>query len=108
MRVLVVTRNAWDDTNAIGNTLSNFFKGIDCIEFANIYFRAAKPNNKLCKTYFHVTEIEILKKHANKNKLLISGGSDYHGENKNNIKIGQLNNTNQPIDFTDLNILNII
>ena len=53
-------------------------------------------------------EIELLKKHANKNNLLISGGSDYHGENKNNIRIGQLNNTNNPIDSTNLNILDII
>lgn len=57
---------------------------------------------------YNIEEIELLKKHANKNNLLISGGSDYHGDNKNNIKIGQLNNTNQPIDSMELNILNII
>lgn len=57
---------------------------------------------------YNFEEIELLKKYANKNNLLISGGSDYHGENKNNIKIGQLNNTNQAVDSTNINILNVL
>ena len=61
MRILVITRNAWDDTNSIGNTISNFFKDIPNAEFANIYFRAAKPNNELCEKYFRVTEREVLR-----------------------------------------------
>ena len=60
MRILVITRHAWDDTNSIGNTISNFFKDIPNAEFANIYFRAANPNNGLCKKYFRVTEKEVL------------------------------------------------
>ena len=62
MKILVITRNAWDDTNAIGNTLSNFLCGVEGAEFASIYFRASKPNNKLCKKYYHTSETEILKK----------------------------------------------
>ena len=62
MRILVITRNAWDDTNAIGNTLSNFFAGIDDVEFANIYFRSASPKNKLCRNYYRVTETEVIKR----------------------------------------------
>lgn len=62
MRILVITRNAWDDTNSIGNTLSNFFGGMEDVEFANIYFRSASPNNNLCKKYYRATETEILKK----------------------------------------------
>lgn len=62
MKVLVITRNAWDDTNATGNTLSNFFMGLKNVEFASLYFRASKPDNKLCKNYFHVTEVDVVKK----------------------------------------------
>ena len=62
MRVLMISRNAWSDTNSIGNTLSNFFAGIENIEFASIYFRSADPNNRLCRKYYRVTEIEVLKK----------------------------------------------
>ncbi len=61
MRILVITRNAWNDTNSIGNTISNFFKDIPNAEFANIYFRAAKPNNGLCEKYFQVNEKEVLR-----------------------------------------------
>lgn len=62
MRVLVISRNAWDNTNAIGNTLSNFFDGIDDLEFASVYFREANPANDLCVRYYRVTETEVLKK----------------------------------------------
>lgn len=61
LRVLVITRNAWDDTNSIGNTMSNFFQNQPDWEFANIYFRASKPNNTVCSSYFHVTEQDILR-----------------------------------------------
>lgn len=61
MKILVITRNAWDDTNAIGNTLSNFFGNLDGVEFANIYFRSSHPNNDICKLYYRVTEKDILK-----------------------------------------------
>lgn len=69
MKVLVITRNAWDDTNAIGNTLSNFFMGIDDIDFASIYFRSASPNNKVCEEYYRVTETEVLKKWFSPKKI---------------------------------------
>lgn len=62
MRILVISRNAWDNTNAIGNTLSNFFEGIDDLEFASVYFREANPANDLCTRYYRVTETEVLKK----------------------------------------------
>lgn len=62
MKVLVIMRNAWDDTNAIGNTLSNFFRGVDDLEFAALYFRSSMPNNSLCKRYYRTSEVEILRR----------------------------------------------
>lgn len=61
MRILIITRNAWDDANSIGNTLSNFFSGVSDTEFANLYFRSSPPNNRLCKRYFQVTEKSVLR-----------------------------------------------
>lgn len=61
MKILVISRNAWDDTNAIGNTLSNFLTGIKDVEFAGIYFRSSSPRNNLCKKYYRTTETEVLK-----------------------------------------------
>lgn len=69
MRILILTRNAWDDTNSIGNTVSNFFRDISDAEYANIYFRSAKPNNRLCEKYYRVTEKEVLKNWLSPSKI---------------------------------------
>ncbi len=66
--------------------------GLECY-----YSRYSKP------------EIEFLVKCANNNKLLITGGSDYHGTNKD-IPLGRLNINDTPISsdkFTILEYLNI-
>ena len=50
-------------------------------------------------------ESEFLVNCANKNNLFISGGSDYHGTNKD-IPIGKLNSTGLYIDSSRITILN--
>ena len=52
-------------------------------------------------------EAEFLVKVAKENNLLITGGSDYHGTNKN-IPLGTLNSENKPVKFSELSILNVI
>lgn len=69
MRVLVISRNAWDNTNSIGNTLSNFLQNMTDVQFANIYFRGAKPNNNICKHYYQVTESDVIKKWFHPHKI---------------------------------------
>lgn len=54
---------------------------------------------------YTITETEFLIDCAEKHGLLISGGSDYHGNNKNNIEIGRLNVENKFIDANSLSIL---
>ena len=50
-------------------------------------------------------EISFLIDSANKYNLLISGGSDYHGSNKQNINLGKLNVANKPVDGNNLTII---
>ena len=69
INILIITRNAWDDTNSIGNTMSNFFGYIDGINTANIYFRSAMPNNKVCTNYFRVTEKDIIRNYFTPGKI---------------------------------------
>lgn len=88
MKILVITRNAWDDTNAIGNTISNFFQDVNNIEFASIYFRSSAPNNKLCDNYFRSSEVEIIKKWFRPDEIgehfhLSLPNEDKHAERKN-------------------------
>ncbi|MGN1125708.1 MAG: hypothetical protein ACI4SM_05925 [Candidatus Gastranaerophilaceae bacterium] len=37
--------------------------------------------------------------------MLISGGSDYHGTNKENIQLAKLNIDNEPVDASLLTVL---
>lgn len=57
---------------------------------------------------YSLEESEFLARCAKENNLLISGGSDYHGNNKNNIKIGTLNNKNYQIPSENLTILSLL
>ena len=61
MKILVVTRSAWDNTNSIGNTLSNIFEQFSSAEIANLYFRGDQPRNHVCNNYFRITDTEIIK-----------------------------------------------
>lgn len=56
---------------------------------------------------YNFNEIEFLEKCAKDNNLLITGGSDYHGTNKN-IPILRLNTSDIPVDSTKLTILNTL
>lgn len=61
MKVLVLTLNAWNNSNSTGNTLSNLFSAISIEdEIANIYCRNEVINNIICKRYFKITERDIL------------------------------------------------
>ena len=71
MNIFVYTRSPWDDSNAIGNTLSNWFDG-SCWkddDFYSFYMREAKPSNSVCKKYYRVTIKELVKYYFAKEKI---------------------------------------
>ena len=53
-------------------------------------------------------EINLLKRLAKENGLLMSGGSDYHGNNKKNIDLAKLNINNDYVDSEELTVLKIL
>lgn len=61
MNILVITKAAWDDRIASGNTLSNFFNGWKDVNFFCLYSREAMPNNNVCSEYYSVSPISIVK-----------------------------------------------
>lgn len=61
MNILVITKAAWDDRIASGNTLSNFFEGWEGVNFFCLYSRDAEPNNRVCKDYYSISPISIIK-----------------------------------------------
>lgn len=67
MKILVLTRSAWDDSNSTGNTMSNIFNGYPIEKIANLYVRSAKPNNSVCKIYYSVSDKDVFKSLFNPN-----------------------------------------
>ena len=63
MKILVIA-SSWNDQNAVGNTYSNWFGGVEWSddEFACLCFRMQEPSNTVCKKYYRFTDIENLKK----------------------------------------------
>ena len=69
MRVLTLSNIEWSDSNAFGNTMSNFFTDIDDIEVASLYRRSSKPNNNVCKKYYKISNSSIVKKFFSPKKI---------------------------------------
>lgn len=65
MNILIITRSAWDDTNSIGNTMSNLFKGYDKEKIANLYLRSARPQNDVCEKYYSISDFDVIKRLLN-------------------------------------------
>lgn len=73
-RILVISRNAWNNNISMGNTTSNIFKGVVGLEFANIFCRAEIPDNDICDIYYRITESELIKRLYNrKNSIGVQG-----------------------------------
>lgn len=61
MRILTISLNAWNNTQATGNTFSNFFESHDDdMVFSNIYCRNEPYDNNICTNYYRVTEADII------------------------------------------------
>ena len=61
MRVLLLVAESWRLDNSGGNTLNNFFDGMDGVEFAQIYCSDSLPQNSICKKYYQISQSEVIK-----------------------------------------------
>ncbi|MHA6533614.1 glycosyltransferase [Paenibacillus sp. BAC0078] len=59
-KILVITRNAWNNGNSTGNTATNLFSNWDRENLANLFCRAELPDNEVCDKYFRITESELI------------------------------------------------
>lgn len=67
MKILIISKEAWRDEQSGGNVLSNLFKDIDA-EFAQIYCNECPPNNRICSSYFQITDKSMAKSLIGKGK----------------------------------------
>ena len=69
LRILVVSSIEWSNENAFGNTVSNFFRGMQGASFASIYCRMSQPNNEVCSIYYSITAPDILRHLFTRNQI---------------------------------------
>ena len=61
MRILIVTYEAWRETNNGGNVLSNIFRAFPEAEIAQVYCSGEAPQNAICRKYFQISDSMLLK-----------------------------------------------
>lgn len=60
LRVLLLVAEPWRCDDGGGNTLNNFFDGMDA-EFAQVYCSALLPENQCCSRYYQMTDGEVIR-----------------------------------------------
>lgn len=60
LRVLLLVAEPWRTDDGGGNTINNFFEGMNA-EFAQIYCSARLPQNRVCHRYYQMTDGMVLK-----------------------------------------------
>lgn len=97
INVLVITKSSWSDTNALGNTLSNFFSNWNRFSFNNIYFQEEIADNRVCDNYLQFSEGQLVRKitkneefgleYSKYQKEVLLRNPNYNNRLKNNKKI---------------------
>ena len=60
MNILIVSYEAWRDTNNGGNVLSNVFSAFPEAKIAQVYCSGELPQNSVCQTYFQIADSMLL------------------------------------------------
>lgn len=60
MNILIVSYEAWRETNNGGNVLSNIFSAFQDANIAQIYCTGEYPNNSVCQKYFQISDLMLL------------------------------------------------
>ena len=98
MKVLIFSRCSLDNTDSLGNTMSNFFEGEEWEkdEFYSIYLRNSNPNNNFCDNYYRMTLNSMVKNYFSRNKI---GEKFVFSELENNISNDKITKENKFINF---------
>ena len=61
MKVLIISRTPWNNSNSFGNTFSNLFEGMKNVEVYNICCQNGKMRNTVVKSAFQMTDKAVLR-----------------------------------------------
>ena len=62
MNILVISYEAWRETNNGGNVLSNIFSAFEDAQIAQIYCSGELPQNGICQKYYQISDSMLLSK----------------------------------------------
>lgn len=65
LRVLLLVAEPWRKDDGGGNTIDNFFSGMDA-EFAQVYCSAQIPVNTCCRKYYQITDGMVIRNFFNR------------------------------------------
>ncbi len=69
MKILTISNAAWDDRNSVGNTMSNWFSGVEDYDLYSMYTRESFPDNHCCSHYYVVTITDIIRNLLSWNRI---------------------------------------
>lgn len=66
MRLLIISRTPWNNSNSFGNTFSNLFGGIDNLVIYNICCQAGDCSNDIVAKAYQMTDVSVLQPYRGK------------------------------------------
>ena len=60
MRILIISRTSWDNSNSFGNTFSNIFGGIKDLEIYNVCSQEGDNINSIVQCTYQMTDRSVL------------------------------------------------
>jgi hypothetical protein len=61
-KILIVSRNVWNDKKGTSSTLTNLFSGYPSQALSQIFIETKMPSTKCCNRFFQISEYSLLKK----------------------------------------------
>lgn len=77
MRILVISRSAWRRDNSTGNTLTDFFRGMEDAEIFSLCMREQPPQNGIATRHYYISEKQMIKRLLGKK---VAVGAEHIGE----------------------------
>lgn len=69
LKVLVVSRVAWNSATNFGNTYSTLFGDMENTEIAHLYFGSGTPDTPIASRFFRVSETDIIRRLLRKTRI---------------------------------------
>lgn len=60
MRILIISRTPWDESDSFGNTFSNLFGGMDNVEIYKICCQGGLLNSSIVNKAYLMTDFSVL------------------------------------------------